>query len=422
MAEERDEEGGAPPYEFSGGESSGEQNGDDSGNEESGDDERSAPAYEFSGGESSGEESGASDDDDGQESDDNELPAEERMADTEEGPKGDPPGERTAPPYEFSGAESKGEDDAPHEGGVRRGAPEYDFGTGESSGDQEKDKEEPKAPVTAATKIPDGHYKAQHRAEREQAKEQRQAREAEADQRERRKSRLKKVGWAVGAALLIALIAIFISTRGQEATKKGGEQAGPVVGTEAVAKRFDGIPQDGLSLGKPDAPVTLVEFADLQCPFCKQAADNALPTIVDKYVRPGKVRIEFRNFPILGPDSETAARALSGAAREGKAWQFLDVWYLNQGEENTGYVTDAFIERIARGAGANPQAVLAAAHDQGNTADIDKARADAEKYGVDSTPSFLIGKTGGQFQQLLLQDPSNPDLISQSIDRQLGQQ
>src|SRR4051812_37898483 len=111
MAEERDEEGSAPPYEFSGGESSGEQNGGDSGN---------------------------------QESDDNELPAEERMANTEDGPKGDPAGERTAPPYEFSGAESKGEDDAPHEGGVRRSAPEYDFGTGESSGEQEKDKEEPK--------------------------------------------------------------------------------------------------------------------------------------------------------------------------------------------------------------------------------------------------------------------------------------
>src|SRR3954471_2354748 len=388
MAEERDEEGGAPPYEFSGGESSGEGNGE------------------------SGEAS----------ADDNELPAEDRMADTEGGPKGDPPGERTAPPYEFSGAESKGEDDAPHEGGVRRGAPEYDFGTSESSGDQEKDKEEPKAPVTAATKIPDGDYKAQHRAEREQAKEEREAREAQADQRERRKSRLKKVGIAVGAALFIALIAIFISTRGGEATKKGGEQAGPVVGTEAVAQRFDGIPQDGLSLGDPDAPVTLVEFADLQCPFCKQTADNALPTIVDKYVRPGKARIEFRNFPILGPDSETAGRALSGAAKEGKAWQFLDVWYLNQGEENTGYVTDAFIERIARGAGANPQAVLAAAHDQGNTADIDKAKADAEKFGVDSTPSFLIGKTGQPLQQLVLQDPSNPALFQQAIDRQLGQQ
>src|SRR3954453_4487272 len=388
MAEERDEEGGDPPYEFSGGESSGEGN-DASGNEEA---------------------------------DDNALPAEERMADTEGGPQGDPPGERTAPPYEFSGAESKGEDDAPHEGGVRRGAPEYDFGTGESSGDQEKDKEEPKAPVTAATKIPDGDYKAQHRAEREQAKEDREAREAQADQRERRKSRLKTVGIAVGAALFIALIAIFISTRGGEATKKGGEQAGPVVGTEAVAQRFDGIPQDGLNLGDPDAPVTIVEFADLQCPFCKQTADNSLPTIVDKYVRPGKVRIEFRNFPILGPDSETAARALSGAAKENKAFQFLDVWYLNQGEENSGYVTDAFIERIARGAGANPQAVLAAAHDQNNTEDIDKAKAHAEKFGVDATPSFLIGKTGQPLQQLVLQAPSNPALFQQAIDRQLGQQ
>src|SRR5215204_5694988 len=145
--------------------------------------------------------------------------------------------ERTAPPYEFSAGESKGEDDAPHEGGVRRDAAEYEFGGAESSGDKAKD-EEPSMPVTAATKVPDGDYKAQHRAEREQAKEEREARAAEDDRRERRKGRLKKVGLAVGAALLIALIAIFISTRGQEADKKGGEQAGPVVGAEAVSKRF----------------------------------------------------------------------------------------------------------------------------------------------------------------------------------------
>src|SRR4051794_29293504 len=412
MAEERDEEGTAPPYEFSGAESSGEANGtsDDESKDASSDDERGAPAYEFSGAESSGEASGEDDDADDDESR-NELPAEQRMANTEDGPQGDPPGDRTAPPYEFSGAESKGDDDAPHEGGARRGAAEYDFGSGESSGDQDKDKEGPKAPVTAATKIPDGDYKAQHRAEREQAQKQREARAAEEDKKERNKKRLRKVALAIAAAAVIAAIAVFISTRGGEATKKGGEQAGPVVGTEAVSQRFQGIPQDGLTLGKPDAPVTIVEFADLQCPFCKEAADNSLPTLVDKYVRAGKVRIEFRNFPILGPDSDTAARALTGAAKQKKAFQFLDVWYLNQGEENTGYVTDAFIERIARGAGANPQAVLAAAHDQGNTADIDKAKADAEKFGVDSTPSFLIGKTGQPLQQLVLQDPSNPALF-----------
>jgi protein-disulfide isomerase len=229
----------------------------------------------------------------------------------------------------------------------------------------------------------------------------------------------------VGAALLIGLIAIFISTRSNEATRKGGEQSGPVVGTQAVQKRFAGIPQDGLTLGNPDAPVTLVEFADLQCPFCKQASDASLPTLVDKYVRPGKLKIEFRNYAILGPDSEKAARALQGAAEQGKAWQFIDTFYLNQGEENTGYVTDEFIRRIARGAGAEPEAIVAASNDVENDASLEAAQRDADATGVESTPSFLIGRDGQQvteLTQLLLQDPSNPGLITQAIDRQLGQQ
>ena len=381
------------------------------------DDERTAAPYEFSGGESSGEGENGSD-----EESPNELPPEERMADTDGEPKGDPPGERTAAPYEFSSGESKGEDDAPHEGGVRREAPEYDFSAGESSGEQEKDEEEPKAPVTAATKVPDGHYKAMHRSEREQAEEERKTKAAEEDRRDRRKSRLKKVALAVAAAAVIALIAIFISTRSDEATKRGGEQGGPVVGAQAVQKRFDGIPQNGLTLGDPKAPVTLVEFADLQCPFCKQASDNSLPTLVDKYVRPGKLRIEFRNFPILGPDSEKAAKALSAAAEQNKAWQFLDAWYLNQGEENSGYVTDAFISRIAKGVGADAPPIVTASNKPELPEDVRAARTEGNKFGIDSTPSFLLGKTGGQMEQLLLQDPSNPALFTQAIDKQLGQQ
>ncbi len=341
------------------------------------------------------------------------------MADRDDEPRDD---ERGAAPYEFSGGESKGEDDAPLEGGKRRDAPEYEFGGGESSGEQEADEEKPKAPVTAATKTPDGEFRGQHKAERRQAKEEREARAAEAEGRDRRKRRLKKLGIALGVAAVIVLIAIVVSTGGGEATRKGGEQSGPVVGASAVTQRFEGIPQDGLNLGDPKAPVTLVEFADLQCPFCKDASDNSLPTLVDRYVRDGKLRIEFRNFAILGPDSEKAARALAGAAEQGKAWQFIDLWYLNQGEENSGYVTDEFIRRIARGAGLDPQKVVEAANDTGNTETIEAARADAEEFGVDSTPSYLIGRTGQQPQQLLIQDPSDPNLFVQSIDRQLGQQ
>jgi protein-disulfide isomerase len=233
----------------------------------------------------------------------------------------------------------------------------------------------------------------------------------------------KLLAIALGVALVVVLIAVIISSRSSEAVRKGGEQEGPVVGGSVVSQRFQGIPQDGLTLGDPEAPVTLVEFADLQCPFCKQASDNSLPTLVDRYVKTGRLRIEFRNFAILGPDSEKAARALQGAAEQGKAWQFIDLWYLNQGEENSGYVTDPFIMRIARGAGvSDPQAVVDASNDVEDMSTIEAARRDAEEFGVDSTPSYLLGRTGDQLQILMVQNPSDPNLFAQSIDRLLARQ
>ena len=80
-----------------------------------------------------------------------------------------------------------------------------------------------------------------------------------------------------------------------------------------------GIPQDGLSLGDPDAPVTLVEFADLQCPFCAEWAREALPVYVDDYVRTGQMRIEFRPLTFIGNESESAAEIAIAAGEQDKA-------------------------------------------------------------------------------------------------------
>jgi protein-disulfide isomerase len=253
--------------------------------------------------------------------------------------------------------------------------------------------------------------------EKRRAREVREARAAADAQSDRRTRRLRMLGIALAGAVAVVVAAILISSSGG-GDNKGGQQAGPVAGAAEVNDRWAGIPQSGFAAGESRAPVRLVEFADLQCPFCKEAAVNTLPQLVQDEMRPGRLRMEFRNFAILGPDSEKAARAAAEAARQNKAWPFIELWYLNQGEENTGYVTDAFIRRIASAVnGLDAAKVVAASNDANNSSSIDAAHADADRFGISSTPSYLIGRTGGQLQPLQLDNPSDPTQFTQAIDR-----
>jgi protein-disulfide isomerase len=110
----------------------------------------------------------------------------------------------------------------------------------------------------------------------------------------------------------------------------------PVPGAAATRALFRGIPQTLNVLGKPNATVTMVEFADLQCPFCRDYAVSALPALVEEYVRPGKTKLVFSGMHFLGPDSEKALRAVYAAGLQGRLWHYLDLLYKSQGAENSG--------------------------------------------------------------------------------------
>jgi protein-disulfide isomerase len=97
---------------------------------------------------------------------------------------------------------------------------------------------------------------------------------------------------------------------------------------------FRGIPQDGIVLGSPHAPVTLVEYADLQCPDCAQWARDAFPTIVKEYVRAGRVRIVFRGLSFIGADSDAALRAALAAGQQARLWDVVHGLFVQQGAEN----------------------------------------------------------------------------------------
>jgi protein-disulfide isomerase len=265
---------------------------------------------------------------------------------------------------------------------------------------------------------------ASREAEKRARRAEREAKEAQAAVLDRRSRRLKTLGAVLGFAAIVVVVAIVVSSSGGSGpSSSGGAQSGAPTGAAEVNARWANIPEKGLVAGNPKGPVTLVEFADLQCPFCRETAVNVWPTLIDKYVKSGRLRLEFRNFAIIGPDSEKAARAVDGAAAQNKAFPFLELWYLNQGQENSGYVTDAFIRRIASGVdGLDADKVVAAANDTTDTGSIGTAHTQASIYGINSTPAFLIGKTGSQPKLLQFSNPGGPAEFTSAIDSMLSGQ
>ena len=181
-----------------------------------------------------------------------------------------------------------------------------------------------------------------------------------------------------------------------------------------------GIPQHGIYLGNANAPVRLVEFADLQCPFCREYTLQTLPQLVQDYVRSGKVRMEFRDLAFLGKDSVTAGRHAAAAGEQDKLWNFIDVFYFNQGEENSGYVTPSFLHTIDKAAGVDSAKADAFAASPASLAPIKQANTMGDQLGVQSTPTVLVGKRGGALQQVQA-GPTDVATFKQAIDGVLGQ-
>lgn len=226
------------------------------------------------------------------------------------------------------------------------------------------------------------------------------------------------IGAVVAAVVVAAVVAALLLASGgdDEATPTGGTH---LAGADETRALLRGIPQDGIAIGPPDAPVTLVEFADLQCPFCASWATDAFPDVVEEYVRPGKLRIEFRGLAFIGDDSEKALRAALAAGQQDRLWHVVELLYRNQGAENSGWVTDELLDAVGRAAGLDVDAW----HGAFESAAVDGQLAAAERLAranaIQSTPSFLVGRTGGTLRRV---DVVSLDAggITPAIDRALS--
>lgn len=109
-----------------------------------------------------------------------------------------------------------------------------------------------------------------------------------------------------------------------------------------------GIPQDGTTLGREDAPVTIYLYEDLQCPACGRFSRSTFPDVVRRYVEPGTVKVVSEPITVIGPDSVPAAKAALAAGEQDRFWEYSTLFFANQGQENTGYVTNEFLTSLAQ--------------------------------------------------------------------------
>jgi protein-disulfide isomerase len=256
---------------------------------------------------------------------------------------------------------------------------------------------------------------------REQAREQRKEAERAAAETETRRRRLIQLGGVVGVVVVI-IVVILVATGGGSKTpgpvKNGTPQATKL--TAQVNSLLGGIPESGNTLGSTSAPVTLVYFGDLQCPFCGEFSRTALTPLIERFVRAGKLRIEFRNLETATREPEvfrTQQTAAMAAGKQNLAWYYIELFYRQQSQENSGYVSEEFLRTLATQVpGLNMTAWLAARSRPEFATQITTDAQAANNAGFTATPSFQIGRTGGALKKLEYESLTDPAPFAKAIE------
>jgi protein-disulfide isomerase len=204
----------------------------------------------------------------------------------------------------------------------------------------------------------------------------------------RRRNLLVAAAGAVAVVVVLVVVSVVVA---------GGGDSGTTTATgESPSTLFAGIPQKDTELGKQSAPVTLIQFEDLQCPICRAYQEDGFSAIVDDYVRPGKVKLRFAGLAFLGQDSEKALRYALAAGNQGKLWPYVAALYANQGDENSGWVTDDLLRRLAEENGLDWARLQKDAASKDVARQAEATAAQAAQLGVPGTPTFFVQVGNGQ--------------------------
>ena len=243
-------------------------------------------------------------------------------------------------------------------------------------------------------------------ASRTKQKEEARARRLEEEraraEKARRDRRLRTVGGIVVGAIIVVAALVIINSGGKKGGIKTGTEA--TATANAVDQMFAGIPQSGATLGNANAPVTMTYFGDYECPVCQAfTLQGGFPQLVQNEVRQGKVKVVYKSFctatcngpnPSVFPTQQVAGLA---AGKQNKFWQYTELFYREQGQEDTGYVNEAYLTALARQiTGLNLATWQSDRNDSTLTAQVSSDQTDAKNIGVSGTPTLIFQGPKGQ--------------------------
>ena len=199
---------------------------------------------------------------------------------------------------------------------------------------------------------------------------------------------------ALAGVLGIALVVVLVVVLTGGNSGSSGVTGTTLPDSDVIAQQFQGVPQQGNILGKASAPVTMIEYIDLQCPICRQFETEVFPTIVQRYVRSGKLKVEVRPIAFIGPDSERGRRGMLVAEQQNKGFNFSQILYFNQGPENGGWLDETMVANAAASVGLDPQQVTSKLDDPAVADRATTLDGQAQKDGVSGTPTIFVGRSG----------------------------
>ena len=227
--------------------------------------------------------------------------------------------------------------------------------------------------------------------------------------RKEKQSRLVAIGLVTLGALFLAFLIIYPNV----------QPVGEVVTPPQVARPV----VDFNTAGDPSAPITITEYSDFQCPYCRIFYENTEPSLMERYVETGTAYFVYKSVGgFIGPESKTAAEAAYCAGDQGKFWEMHDVIFANQTGENVGAYSDrrleAFAEALELDMAAYDDCMSSGKYDDLTEQDAK----DATAAGIQATPSFIISyEVNGETQTRVIQGAQSIDVFAQEIEAALAE-